>query len=904
MEPGPNHYRRLSDLLNALRRAILALIAGVALVGIGAAFSAWTFIPAALSLIFASVDAYLVWHATRAEQIGEINALVRGAPIRVHDVHAHEYGVDQEVLPSGQAWLHIERDFEHRFCQAVEHALAGTGPMLVMLSGPTKAGKTRAAINTLRHGSLRDAWLVEPQDGASVMPLINHAPREWTPLVILLDDIERYAAADKSGLSASALRGYRCARPVVLLATEGGRGQQRYVNNSDLVDPVNRLRNVARLIEVPVLPSQSELDRIRSSYGDRFACEARELGLGRRMVAVDEIRRKLATGRHYATSEPCREGIAVMRAAVDWRRSGAQSALSADQMKALYVRYLPGDLDASDELFASGLGWARIPLKDTSISLLTKTSGDLPGFEPYDLSVEVAASLWTVPNDEERTQMAELCSPLDAFRVGNVAYSEGRLTLAQTTLIRATTSTDEILNGIALTNLGVVLNRKGDEQGAEDAYRRADNLGNGGASYNLATLLRAQGKIEEAEAAYRRADERGSGIGAHDFGVFLQSQGRLEEAAAAFRRAFDRGSTASMSALGALSHEEGKFDEAEAAYRCADELGNSDGAYNLGMLLYERGDLKEAQAAFQRAYERGDGGGAYGLGLLLNAQNRVKEAVAAYGRADKLGNSHGTYNLGLLLHEQGHLGEAEAAFQRADERGNGKAALELGRLLEKRGKVEDAEAAFQRADERGSGAAANALGMLLLTRNKVEEAEAAFRRADERGSGRGTHNLGVLLEEQGNIGEAEAAYRRADEREDGPGASALGGLLQEQGRVEEAEAAYRRADERGYAAGAHNLGVLLLLQDKYEAAEAAFQRADKRGDARAAFNLGVLLLAQHKHKEAEAAFRRADERGDARGAHNLGVLLHQQGKIEQAEAAFRRADERSNSSGSEPQLDA
>ncbi len=893
MGSRPEHFVRLRELLAVLRRAILALVATVALVVAGAVVSAWVFIPAALSCFFAVGDAYLVWRKTRAEHTNDISALTRGAAVRADDAHAHQYGVDREVLPEGQAWLHIERDFEAELRQAIQEALSGAGPSLVMVSGPTKAGKTRAAIRALHDPTMQDAWLVEPRDGASVGTLVAQAPRSWNPLVILLDDIERYAAADTSGLTVADVRSLDTDRPVVLLATEGGRGQRIYAAKSELIDPVEQLRNVARRIEIPILPTPAELERIRAIYGEDFAKESERIGLGRRMVAANEIARKLTSGRHTPASERFSEGVAVMRAAIDWRRCGAQSPLTTEQLGVLYTKYLPDNLDPSDELLNKGLAWARRPLDSTDISLLRKSLDGTGRFEPYDLTIEVADAPagWVSPDDEVVADLAAVGSPTDAFQMATVAYSNRSLKLAETLIAQAELTDDHRLASSAAFNHGIALAELGRDEEAEAAYRRAEERGHAGARSNLGSLLHRLGRDEEAEAAFRRAEERGDANAASNLGALLHELGRDEEAEAAFLRGEVRGDAGAAFNLGVLLHETGRDEEAEAAYRRAEEHGNASAAFNLGALLRKLGRDEEAEAAYRRAEEHGNPRAASNLGALLHELGRDEEAEAAFRRGDAGGDAGAAFNLGVLLHKMGRDEEAEAALRRGDERGDARAASNLGALLHEMGRDEEAEAAFRRGEERGDERAASNLGAFLHELGRDEEAEAAFRRGEERGDARAALNLGVLLHELGRDEEAEAAFRRGD----AGAAFNLGVLLHETGRNEEAEAALRRAEEHGDERAALNLGVVLHELGRDEEAEAAFRRGDAGGDAGAAFNLGVLLHKMGRDEEAEAALRRAEEHGDERATGTLGVLLHELGRNEEAEAAFRRAEERDRS---------
>jgi peptidoglycan hydrolase-like protein with peptidoglycan-binding domain len=140
--------------------------------------------------------------------------------------------------------------------------------------------------------------------------------------------------------------------------------------------------------------------------------------------------------------------------------------------------------------------------------------------------------------------------------------------------VRAATA-DQRQDPAAKFRLGKRLEKKGDLEGAEAAYRQADELGHAAAPFHLAALLEHRGQRAEAEAAYHRADQRGHGSAASNLGVMLEDRGAIAEA--------------------------------EAAYRRADQRGEAAAAFNLGALLEERGALGDASDAYRRAEQRGEG---------------------------------------------------------------------------------------------------------------------------------------------------------------------------------------------------------------------------------------------------------------------------------------------------------
>jgi tetratricopeptide (TPR) repeat protein len=565
---GPEAYSRRRDLLSSSRYALIALVAATGFLAAGVSGRVWAFIPAAIAAIFAIADTFLAWRGSQAAQAGELRALLASEACRVGEARATEYGVDVAALPEGQEWHYIRRDFEGELREAIKGALAKSGPPLVMLSGQTKSGKTRAAFQALRGDELDHAWLVVPRDGARMRALLRpgNLPTHWTPLIVWLDDLERYASVDASGLNESILRNLEYDRPVAMLATVGGRGTSNI--SDDLVDPVAQLRTLSACIEVPVKLTSQEIARAERAYARDLVHQIERLGIGRRMVAANELRAKLVRSRDL-----CREGIAVIRAAIDWRRAGAQRPLSRSQLNSLYRYYLPEDLDPSDELFNAGLKWAREPLPNTQIALLRRSVDGEGNFEPYDLAVEVASTEWPEVNQQALAEMISQADPRDCFQMASTAYDAENMALALELLALAERSTDSQLSATSAFNTGVLLSRTDDLLSAESAYRRSDELGGMRGAFNLGQLLRKRGDLSGALEAYRRADRRGSPEGAVNLGFLLEQEGELAAA--------------------------------EDAYCRADQRGSHKGASNLARLRAGRSDQLGSQADSGRSEERG-----------------------------------------------------------------------------------------------------------------------------------------------------------------------------------------------------------------------------------------------------------------------------------------------------------
>jgi Flp pilus assembly protein TadD len=741
----------------------------------------WVVVALGAIAILAPIADWLIMGREHGAEIREEQeALLRELPVRVKELSAtggfYELGVAPEApealegagLGDREHAPYVERDIDElELRPALRTAAIKDAPSLIVVYGPSKSGKSR----TLLEGAavtVPDAWLIVPENATALGTLAGGKPPRQIGnerCVIWLDDIEPFVGPGDHGLSARTLRALEdWDRPVLVLGTAGGRGRE--LPGADAVsfaEPISDLLTAYPPIELASEQSVAEQARMSVEYsGDSIRRIARD-GIGEYMTVVWRLIARL-------NERTCPEGVAIARAAIDWRRTGLQRPVRGECLRDLYRHHLTGPDTAGR--FEQGLLWASAPLY-SNVALL---HGSDP-YEPYDYLVDharkhrttVVASVWEAVIEEYAT-VDELAS-----QVGVAAFEAGELDHAERAFRRA----DERGHAAGASNLGVVLQDRGDDAGAEAAYRRADERGEPAGASNLGMLLIRRGDDAGAEAALRRADERGNARGAYNLGVLLHDRGDDAGAEAAFRRADHRGDAVAASNLGMLLERRGDDAGAEAAYRRADERGDAAGASNLGVLLERRGDGAGGEAAYRRADQRGEPAGASNLGLLLIRRGDDAGAEAAFRRADERGDAAGAFNLGVLLERRGDGAGAEAAYRRADERGDAAAASNLGLLLQDRGDEAGAEAAYRRADERGDGAGAYNLGVLIQDRGDDAGAEAAYRRADERGNAAGTYNLGVLLADRGDEAGAEAALRRAAAASDEQAADAATAALEE-----------------------------------------------------------------------------------------------------------------------------
>jgi hypothetical protein len=377
----------------------------------------------------------------------------------------YDLGVDTES-PAALAELglsnaahapYLERDVDQQLRSRMRDAARRSEPTSIVVSGPSKAGKSRTLAEAVV-ATLPDAWLLAPGDeeprGAFVALARGKPPKKIRsgpePCVIWLDDIEPYVGGPSPGLSPEtieALRSWR--RPVVIAGTAGGKGVRSMstVYGDATTDLLRRY---------PPVRLQAELtERERA----RLTGDAEVRAIGEFMISADELIKR------YEHGSDCPEGVAVTRAAIDWRRMGLVRPIDSHVLEQLYGIYLNGP--ASPPRFERGLLWATTPLYAHTALL----QGRDP-YEPYDYIASyeqgpIPAAMWTAVIDEHATPY------------------------------------EQHIVGIAADSLGAT-------EMTERAFRRGDEAGDAGGAFNLAVLLRNQGDFEGAEAAERRGQAHAS----------------------------------------------------------------------------------------------------------------------------------------------------------------------------------------------------------------------------------------------------------------------------------------------------------------------------------------------------------------------------------------------------------
>jgi protein O-mannosyl-transferase len=210
-------------------------------------------------------------------------------------------------------------------------------------------------------------------------------------------------------------------------------------------------------------------------------------------------------------------------------------------------------------------------------------------------------------------------------------------------------------------NLGIVLNDRGDADGAIAHYRQAIELrpDYAEAHYNLGRLLAQKGQLEDAVTHYEKALEiNPADAEAHNnLGVTLFASGRVDEAIAHYQTALTSRpdyADASCNLANALLFK-GDLDGAIARYSACLALSpnQAEAEYNLASALLKKGRTDEAIAHYQKVIElRPESADIHAnLGSAFLAKGRVRDAIAEYRNALRISpeNAAAQSNLAWLL---------------------------------------------------------------------------------------------------------------------------------------------------------------------------------------------------------------------------------------------------------------
>ncbi|MFJ1754375.1 tetratricopeptide repeat protein [Kitasatospora sp. NPDC088134] len=415
-------------------------------------------------------------------------------------VHRARTGTDESRVPT-----YVLRDIDGEI-RAELSRTASTGGM-VLLSGDSTAGKTRAAYEALR-AVLPDALMFVPGRARDLGDLIGtlsrSRPAPGVVRVLWLDNLERYLASP--GFDVSALRSLRRAG-VVVLATIRLAVRQQYMASGVGADvlkscrefAVERLwsdKEIARLKEVIAAESDSRLV-------EALQC-AKDHGVAEYLAAGPELWRELVQA---STVHGNPRGAAFVRAAIALALAGARMPVGMEVLERIHEIFLPGANKAllTPESEGEAVRWATEVRYGVTAPLLPDGSG----FYPFDYLVdatlrESGPGRGLVPEDAWQAALDLVQEKGDRFEVALAAYMNDLPEVSKKALGPLVEAGD--LG--AIRGLGEML-RPSDPKEARRVLRRAVALGDPVAMRLMGNHFIFAGKYEKANKWFRRAAKAG-----------------------------------------------------------------------------------------------------------------------------------------------------------------------------------------------------------------------------------------------------------------------------------------------------------------------------------------------------------------------------------------------------------
>jgi tetratricopeptide (TPR) repeat protein len=583
---------------------------------------------------------------------------------------------DLPVLP-----VYVKRDHDTRLRSLAKEA-AGGASRLVVLTGGSSTGKTRACWEVLHH--LPDGWrLWHPYDPthpeAALADVEQLAPRT----VVWLNEAQHYllTGSDLGERLAAKLRsllsdGHRA--PVLVLGTMW----PEYWNTLTAVvapggeDPHAQARALLTGHGLPVPPVFSDADlRSLAEHAEedpRLAYAADHAGSG-------AITQYLAGGpalleRYRTAPDGAR---ALIEAAMDARRLGHGPALPLSLLEAAAPGYLTDaqwDL-LGDDWLEEALAYAGAPIRGAR--------GPLTRIRPR-------------PGQPAFTQ--------PHYRLADYLEQHGRRRKTLTTralwnaLIEHASATDRLA-------LAEAAQQRGLYRIAFTMYTTATGPDRPRALELAAARLAEAGRLEEALTWYQRAADNGDTDALREAAGHLAEAGRLHEALTWCQRAVDNGDVIALRAAAGHLASAGQLEEALGWYQQAADNGDTDALREAAEHLAEAGRQDEALTWCQRAEINGDTDVSRWLAEDLAFHGRLDEALTWYQRAADNGDTQALRLATEYLAKAGRLDEARTWYQRAADNGDTQAPLWAAAERLGTGRLDEVMDWYQQAADNGDSQA-------------------------------------------------------------------------------------------------------------------------------------------------------------------------------------------------------
>ncbi|MDG4667951.1 bifunctional trypsin-like peptidase domain-containing/SEL1-like repeat protein [Mycobacterium sp. 236(2023)] len=565
-----------------------------------------------------------------SDEIPEIIDLVdligNCAIVQVNEINAYDVGATRShysdgVLPKADPYI-------ERTSNEVDSRLRGAvlGEQLIVLIGPSKAGKTRTAFEALAR-TLPTARMIAP-NAHTVQQLAHHPDLQATTdhVIIWLDELNRFLVAS-SPLTPEVLARIRMRPgPTTIISTLRTEQRAQLLQQNDEVT-----RNSKRLLDSAVVvelrPTSEDPDE-QSSAARRYPKEDLRFGLGAQLAGAPSL------AEHYASSrDHSPVNRAVLQAAIDWQRTGREDAIPEPRLRSIAAAVLAETSPWSDETkIPDAIAEERTPLEGGGLVAALITSRTPDGgraYRAFDYLVAIDDGQHgpqrDIPDHVWSAALTE-ATAAQSHTMALQAYNRGYLSAAK----RAAMAAADHDHPEAMFLLGYLAAERDEPKDISAGvywYERAAQVGSAGAMTNLGLLYienESLGKSDEARVWLEKAvDAGGSPKALVPLARLIEKDQDpdLSRAEALYARAATAGDTRAkrhLARLFASSSKLSRLTDAEKLYIELAARGEASAMRHLGALLcrseWKRPRFREGCQWYEKAFKAGDLESAHQLG--------------------------------------------------------------------------------------------------------------------------------------------------------------------------------------------------------------------------------------------------------------------------------------------------
>jgi hypothetical protein len=331
-----------------------------------------------------------------------------------------------------------------------------------LVVGVAGSGKTRAAYEAIRRVFSGDWRIIVPLNADSTwfeqLAQLNSSSA-LGPAVLWLDDLQRFI--DNGALTPYWVRTITAWKPpVIIVATirtsEYTQLTDQNVGNTSADKGPAEVFRFATVIHLPSQLTASELAKVAHPFLAGSSEHENEDSISN----ASALTQKYLDGKN---TDPV--GWAIIRAAIDWRRTGVTYQIRESQLRELFRNYLPTRSSSPIDLttFKHGLDWA-LGTADNSPALLDATVVDIePGYAANDYLVAFVEKDRTTTDEiiapDTWALAIRTADPSQALSIGRAAYLQGQFDFARDAFRKAATSSLPIVAASGYSSLASIVQR-------------------------------------------------------------------------------------------------------------------------------------------------------------------------------------------------------------------------------------------------------------------------------------------------------------------------------------------------------------------------------------------------------------------------------------------------------------